>query len=376
MPYTLTSDAVLLPDGEPTRGAVHVDGMQIVASAANETVLHLDEHIIAPGFVDLQVNGGGDVLFNDSPTPDAVRTIVSAHTRFGTTTLLPTFMTGPVADMSRAAAAVAKLMTSPTSGVGGIHFEGPAFSPLKLGIHDPRHRLDHFPLETLIEGLPTLVTLAPEVAGSTCIRALCAHGVRVSAGHSNATAAAARDAIEAGVSLATHLFNAMSQFGSREPGVTGTFLARDDAWVDFICDGQHVDFASLKVAARAKPRGKCLLVTDAMPPLGGQQTSFGLGEMAAEARDGACWLPNGTLAGSVLDLATAVRNCINHLGVTPGDALRMASTWPAQFMGFDDRGEITPGRRADLVVLTPNFEVRAVVRAGAPVHDPDGLIRQ
>ena len=373
MPYTLRSDAVLMPHGEPSRASVHIDGAHIAAGPGSSPI-DLGDHIIAPGFVDLQVNGGGDVLFNDEPTVASIEAIVAAHTRYGTTTLLPTFMTGPIDGMHRAAEAAAQLARSPTSGVGGVHFEGPVFSPNKLGIHDSRYRKDKFPTETLVAGLPTLVTLAPEIAGPGGVRELTERGVKVAVGHSDATAAETAGAIDAGATLATHLFNAMSQFGSRQPGVTGTFMSRDDAWVDFICDGQHVDFASLRVATRAKPRGQCLLVTDAMPPLGGERRAFALGNRRATAENGACWLEDGTLAGSALDLASAVHNCVSHLGISAGDALRMASTWPARYMGLADRGEIAPGRRADLTILSPALEVQAVIRAGSVVHDPSSLL--
>lgn len=376
MPLTFNSDYMLHPDGDPGPGCLTVDNATITAVGAvseQRGAINLGNHILAPGFVDLQVNGGGDQLFNEHPDPEGLRIIADAHARLGTTTLLPTFMTGPAEAMRQAAAAAATLAAGQASGIAGIHFEGPVFSAEKLGIHNPDHRRDSFPDNVLIDGLPTIVTLAPEIAGERAIRRLTARGVRVAIGHSNARAAQSFDAINAGASLATHLFNAMSQFGSREPGVTGAFLARDDVYVDFICDGLHVDFASLKVVTRAKPRGKCLLITDAMPPLGGLSAHFALGNLHAVARDGACWLADGTLAGSASSMATAVRNCVEHLDVGIGDALRMASTWPARYMGFTDRGDIAPGQRADLLVLSQSFEVCAVMRAGRPVYDPDGM---
>ncbi len=362
--YTLTNACVLLADAELVPGVVPIAGDRIGASAdgPNVDLRHLN---VAPGFVDLQVNGGGNRLFNDTPDETTLGVIVEAHARFGTTSLLPVFMTGPQSGMRAAIGAVARYRRSGRPGIEGIHFEGPLFSPEKLGIHTPLHRSDDFPLSLLREEVPTLITFAPEVASARQLAQLHKPGVRLACGHSNATAREADNAINAGVLLATHLFNAMSQLGSREPGVTGAYLANDNAWVNFICDGHHVDYRSLRVAWRAKPTGRAFLVTDAMPPVGGEPRDFQLGDSAIKVDNGCCRDAAGVLAGSALDMASAVRNCVTYLGVPLAEALRMASTYPARYFGIDNEvGAIAPGLRANLVIFDDDVNVQGIVRDG------------
>jgi N-acetylglucosamine-6-phosphate deacetylase len=310
---------------------------------------------LAPGFVDLQVNGGGDVLFNDSPTPETIATMAAAHRRFGTTSLLPTLITDHPDKMARALESVATAMTR-TPGVLGVHLEGPFLSVAKAGVHDVRFirrpTADDFRLLTAPRGGVLLVTLAPEEVQTDDIRRLAAAGARVALGHSMATYAQTRSAMAEGLRGFTHLFNAMRPMESREPGPIAAALECPDAWYGLIVDGMHVDPAMLRLALRG--RGRPVLVTDAMPPVGGRQPSFRLYGEEIVVRDGCCRRRDGTLAGAMLDMATAVRNCVRLLGVDLTDALRFASANPAHALGLGDQlGRLAPGLRADLVAFEP-----------------------
>jgi N-acetylglucosamine-6-phosphate deacetylase len=308
---------------------------------------------LAPGFIDLQVNGGGDVLFNDAPTPQTIRKIVAAHRRFGTTALLPTLISDSPAKMNSAVAAVEEL-SDIEPGVLGIHLEGPFLSPEKAGVHAPRHlrrpTADDLDLITARRRGVTLVTLAPEQVPPDFIGKLTRAGVRVALGHSMATYEQTREAIAAGATGFTHLFNAMRGLESREPGPIAAALDCADVWYGLIVDGVHVAPAMLRLALRG--RGRPILVTDAMPPVGGTRATFALNGDKISVRDGRCAREDGRLAGSCLDMASAVRNCVRLLGASLTEALRFASNHPAEFLGLGTKlGRIAPGLRADLVAI-------------------------
>ena len=308
---------------------------------------------LAPGFIDLQVNGGGDVLFNDAPTPQTIRQIAAAHRRFGTTALLPTLISDSPARMKAAVAAVDEL-SAVEPGVLGIHLEGPFLSPEKTGVHAPgqirQPTANDLDLITAPRRGVTLVTLAPEQVSPDFIGKLTKAGVRVALGHSMATYEQTREAIAAGLTGFTHLFNAMRGLDSREPGPIAAALESADVWYGLIVDGAHVAPAMLRLALRGY--GRPILVTDAMPPVGGTHATFTLNGDKISVRDGRCTRQDGRLAGSCLDMASAVRNCVRLLGVSLTDALRFASTHPAEFLGLDTKlGRIAPGLRADLVAI-------------------------
>jgi N-acetylglucosamine-6-phosphate deacetylase len=329
---------------------------------------------LAPGFIDSQVNGGGDVLFNDEPTSEGITTIVKAHRRFGTTSLLPTFISDTRDKMQQALDAVQALV-GVEPGVLGIHFEGPFLSPDKAGVHDPRFihspgRADVEMLASLRRGV-TLVTLAPERVPPGFVAQLASAGVRVSLGHSMATYAQTRVALSEGLTGFTHLFNAMRPLASREPGPIAAALEEPGTWFGMIVDSEHVAPAMLRLALRAV--GHPMLVTDAMPPVGGSRSSFTLYGREITARGGRCTTQDGTLAGALLDMASAVRNSVRLLGVPLTDALRLASAAPAGFLGVEDRlGHIAPGYRADMVALDPcEIRVLATWVAGEEMVNPE-----
>jgi N-acetylglucosamine-6-phosphate deacetylase len=312
---------------------------------------------LAPGFIDVQVNGGGDVLFNDEPTPEGISKIVAAHRRFGTTAMLPTLITTRDGTMRHARDAIEEAMRG-EPGVLGIHFEGPFLSPGKPGVHDPDLiRPPDFWHRDLITGLPgavTLVTLAPEILPDGFMRAMVANGIRIALGHSMATYDETRAALSEGVTGFTHLFNAMRPMSAREPGPAGAALETPGCWYGLIVDGFHVAPAMLRLALHGK--GTPMLVTDAMPCVGGQSSDFTLSGRKIHTRDGRCTTDDGTLAGSAIDMATALRNCVKLLGMALPDAIRLASRTPAEFLGLGDSlGRIAPGYRADLVAFDPAY---------------------
>jgi N-acetylglucosamine-6-phosphate deacetylase len=310
---------------------------------------------LAPGFIDLQVNGGGDVLFNDVPTPEGVRAIAAAHRRFGTTALLPTLISDTAAKMEAALAAAEELIDVEPS-VLGIHLEGPFLSAEKPGVHALRQLREpsagDAALLTESRRGAVLVTLAPERVPSGFVRRLASAGVRVSLGHSMATYAQTRAAMQEGMTGFTHLFNAMRPLASREPGPIAAALESPEASFGMIVDGVHVDPVMLRLALRGA--GRPMLVTDAMPPVGGAHQTFSLDGEDIIVKDATCMRGDGTLAGSALDMASAVRHCVRLLGVPLEEALRFASLHPARFLGLDNRlGRLAPGCRADMVAIDP-----------------------
>ncbi|KAA0579523.1 N-acetylglucosamine-6-phosphate deacetylase [Azospirillum sp. B21] len=323
--------------------------------------------LLAPGFIDIQVNGGGGVLFNERPTPEATLAIAAAHRRFGTTGLLPTIITDTPECHRAAAEAAVTAVAQPGSGVLGIHFEGPFISPQRVGAHDPRfvRAPDGADLD-FIGGLPArmpggrvLLTLAPECVEDAALSQLMAAGVILSVGHTMASAERVVAAFDLGVRGVTHLYNAMPGIANRQPGPAGAALADRRPWCGLIADGHHVHPLMMRAALTARPRGRMMLVTDAMPPTGTDADRFELNGRTIYRRDGRLVLADGTLAGADLDMATAVRNAVTLIGLPLEESLRMASLYPAEFLGMaGERGRIAPGWRADLVLLRPDLTVR------------------
>ena len=344
------------------------------AQSAGATQFDLQGRRLVPGFIDIQVNGGGGVLFNDSPTADALRSIGEAHSRFGTTGFLPTLISDDDSVMRAAVDAVRRARREGVPGVLGLHLEGPCLNPTRCGAHDARkfREIDEEAFELLTSlgrGAVTLVTLAPEMTSTKVIERLCSAGVIVFAGHSEADYEQCRRAVDAGLSGFTHLFNAMPSMMGRAPGMVGAALDLDDAAISVIADGHHLHPASLRVALAAKKPGKAILVTDAMPSVGSKLTEFRLGGERVELKDGALRNERGSLAGSHLNMLDAVRNAVALTGVHWAEAVRMASTYPACTIGgADRRGYIGPGYHADLLELNPDMTLYRIWRAGVPVE--------
>ena len=360
-----TGQAVLIENGRIADVVAESDAR---ARAARQH--DLGGHMLVPGFIDTQVNGGGGALFNDTPDVETIRCVARAHRRFGTTGLLPTLISDDVEVMRAAIAAVDEAIAQGVLGVLGIHLEGPYLAATRKGVHDAtKFRVPdaaEIELAASLHQGKTLLTLAPECVSAQTLRDFVTRGVVLAAGHTAATFAQTRSALDAGVRGFTHLYNAMTPLTGREPGVVGAALADRDSWCGVIVDGHHVHPAALRVALAAKPRGKIFLVTDAMPPVGSASPSFRISGEIATARDGLLTTPGGTLAGSVLDMAQAVRNTVAWLDVPLDEALRMASTYPADFIGLGaSHGRIAPGYTADLVALDEKLQVRATWIGGA-----------
>ena len=323
----------------------------------------LADGLLLPGFIDLQVNGGGGVLFNDAPSVESIRAIGAAHRRFGTTAFLPTLISADLDIVARAIAAVRGAIAAGVPGVLGIHIEGPFLNAARKGVHDPAKLRELDPsalgLLTSLHGGRTLVTLAPEMTTPQLIQQLVAAGVVVSAGHTNASYAEIRTALAHGLSGFTHLFNAMSQLTGREPGTVGAALDDQRSWCGIIVDGEHTDPVVLRIALHCKPHDRFLLVTDAMPSVGTNQAFFELQGRKISVRGQTCVDEDGRLAGSNLDMASCVRNTVAMLGVPLPQAVRMASQIPAEFIGVArEYGRIAAGQRANLVLTDDDLAVR------------------
>ena len=367
MATTFHNGRVLI-DGQMTEGvAVTIEGDRItrlgpIRGAPDGERIDLDGRMLTPGFVDTQVNGGGGVLFNDCPTVDCLAAIGEAHRAFGTTGFMPTLISDDLSVIDTAITAVEDAIAQGVPGVLGIHIEGPYLNENRKGVHDASkfRTLDPDAIARLtrLKGGRTLVTLAPEMTTPEMIRRLVAAGAVVAAGHTDATYAETRAGLDAGMTGFTHLFNAMSPLVNRAPGAVGAALEDIHAWCGLIVDGHHVDPVVLKLALRCRPLNRFMLVTDAMPSVGCTRDHFILQGRRIEVRDGICLDPQGTLAGSDLNMATAVRNARDLLNLDIADAIQMASAWPAEFLGLAEaRGSIREGLSADLLILDDAVKV-------------------
>ncbi|NPD16011.1 N-acetylglucosamine-6-phosphate deacetylase [Xinfangfangia sp. D13-10-4-6] len=333
---------------------------------------------VAPGLIDLQVNGGGGVLFNNDPTPEGIAAICAAHARFGTTATMVTLITDRPEVTQAAISAGAASRSAP--GFLGLHLEGPHLSLARKGTHDPAliRPMDCEDQAVLIMAaaeLPRLiVTLAPESTTPAQVEDLTAAGICVSLGHSDCDWQTAREWIAAGARMVTHLYNAMSQLGHRAPGLVGAGLDSPQIWAGLIADGFHVADASLRVAIAARAGqadGGIFLVSDAMSTIGSDQTGFMLNGRQIFRQGGRLTLQDGTLAGADIALIDAVRYCYQQLGLPLEQSLRLASAHPAAAMGLSDRGHLRPGARADFISLNDRLQPKGTWISGKPiVADP------
>ncbi|MBD1388170.1 N-acetylglucosamine-6-phosphate deacetylase [Neiella sp. HB171785] len=349
---------------------------EIQPRATIDAAMTFVDGLVVPGFIDVQVNGGGGVMFNQTPTASAINRIGQAHAQFGTTGLLPTVITDDIEVMTQAADAVSQAIAEGQHNVLGIHFEGPHLSVARKGVHAEHHirplterEFDQFIRQDLGK---VVVTLAPENVSTEQIARLTQHGVLVCLGHSNASFKQVQAAIAAGARGFTHLFNAMSPLQSREPGMVGAALLDNHTWCGLIVDGHHVHPATLQLAIAAKAAGKMMLVTDAMPPVGDSKPSFSLYGQEIIRTEDRLNAKTGELAGSVLDMAAAVRNTVSQLGLPLVDALKMASRYPAEFaLLADEVGSLGAGKRANFVVLDAALMVQQTWLAGECIYHRD-----
>lgn len=352
---------------------VHVRDGKIVNLARGGPPGAKLDGLLAPGLVDVQVNGGGGVLFNDAPTTETLRTMAAAHAQFGVTGIMATLISDARGKIAAAIEAVTGGIAEGIPGLVGLHLEGPWLSTPKRGVHPEKflRRLDPDDMKLLAQkrSFPIMTTLSPEQASPADVKALTEAGLIVCVGHTAASAEEVEGLLAAGAAGFTHLFNAMPALEGRKPGPVGVALASRKVWAGLILDGIHVHPLSARVAFGAKTARKLILVSDAMATVGAREHSMALFGERIEVKDGALRTPEGTLAGAHLDLSMAARNAVSMLGATTEEALRMTSLTPAEFLHIDhQRGRIAIGGRADMVLFGPDLDVRSVWRAGEQVR--------
>ena len=366
MGTALVNGRVLIGNEVRNDCCVVIDGGRIDEICASPPVgadvIDLGGEFLLPGFIDVQVNGGGGRLFNDDPSVETIAVIAAAHRRFGTTGLLPTLISDDFSVIERGIAAVDEAIAAGVPGVLGIHIEGPFLSNARRGIHlaSMLQRFEDRFVELLSSARNgrTLVTVAPECATPAQIGRLVQAGVIVSAGHSDADYETVRAALDAGMTGFTHLFNGMSQLTNREPGMVGAALEDRTTFAGVIVDGHHIHPASLRVAINAKGIDKLMLVTDAMPTVGADEQEFMLQGRAIQLEGDRLVSADGVLAGSTLTMASAVANAIEQGRIGLSAAVEMASSSPAHFLGLGDQiGAIRAGFRADLIAMRDDFTV-------------------
>ncbi|OLT38700.1 N-acetylglucosamine-6-phosphate deacetylase [Saccharomonospora sp. CUA-673] len=367
----LSGGRVALPSGVVDDGWVAVAGETIVAAGTATPPagprVDLGGQLVVPGFVDTHCHGGGGASFSTTDPTDAVRA-VHAHRRHGTTTMLASLVSEPVPTLASQVAALAELVTDGL--LAGIHLEGPFLAESRCGAHDPAVLREPDPgaVSTLLDAGPVrMVTLAPELPGGVkAVRQIAEAGVLAAVGHSDARRDDLRAALDAGATVATHLFNGMRPLHHREPGVVGTLLDDERVTVELISDLVHVHPDVLHLAATHAGRGRTTLITDAMAATGGPDGRYTLGALDVDVRGGVATLPgSGALAGSTLTMDAAFRNVVHSVGLDIDDAIHATSRRPAELLGVDDRvGRIEAGLRADLVVLDDQLRTRRVMHAG------------
>lgn len=364
-------DHALIIDGGQVTGIVPMRGV-----APGQATRKAGGAMIVPGFLDLQVNGGGGVMFDGECGVEGLSTICRAHAKFGTAGLLPTLITDTREATGKAIAAGIEAARSRMPGFLGLHLEGPHLSLARKGAHDPSliRPMEADDLGALIEArrhLPVLmVTLAPESVTQEQVRTLAEAGVYVSLGHTDTGCRTALAYAKAGARLVTHLFNAMSPLGHREPGLVGAALESGTLWTGLIADGIHVDPVAMRAALKAKTGpARIFAVTDAMSTIGTDMKSFTLNGRTIERRDGRLTLADGTLAGADIDMTSTVANLHRQVGLPLEEALRMASLYPAQAVKLEKtKGRLGAGMDADFVELTEELSVAVTWIGGNVVH--------
>ena len=366
--------SVLTPDGLSPQPLL-MQGTRIAAlgpdaqSAPAETEIDLGGDLLVPGFIDIQVNGGGGVLFNDETTVDGIARIAAAHRKFGSTGILPTLISDTHEKVAAALDAVDAAIAADVPGILGIHVEGPFISPARHGIHreDRLSTLNAAMVELLSRPRQgkLLLTVAPEIVPPETISQLAKAGVIVALGHSDADWATVRAALDAGATGFTHIYNAMSQLTNRAPGMVGAALEDESAYAGIIVDGHHIHPASFCVAVRAKGVERLILVTDAMPSVGSDAPDFLLQGRLIHRKGDVLTSDDGVLAGSTLDMLSAVRNAMAQANLSLAQAVTMATTSPAAFMGLPSPA-LAPGHAATMLRLSPDLSLKAVWINGQP----------
>ncbi|USA01788.1 N-acetylglucosamine-6-phosphate deacetylase [Streptomyces lydicamycinicus] len=389
-PRTILAGArIARPSGVVERGRIAVEGGRIgdvhsrdldLAEGAAGSVVDLSGHLIVPGFIDMHVHGGGGGSFS-SADPEECMTVVETHRRHGTTSMLASTVTGELTDLARQAAVLAELVQQ--GELAGIHFEGPFISPDRCGAHQPGLLRDPDPADVrklldAAHGTASMMTVAPELPGGLAsVRLLADAGVIAAIGHTDSSYDATREAIDAGATVATHLFNAMPALGHRAPGPVAALLEDERITVELINDGTHLHPAVLQLAVREAEDGRVAFITDAMGAAGMNDGRYPLGPMQVEVKDGVARISEGptagSIAGSTLTLDRAFQRAVTVDGLTVDQAVQALSATPARLLGIDDRtGALQTGKDADLVVLDAAYDVVGVMRRGEWLVRPPG----
>ncbi|MFE1957165.1 N-acetylglucosamine-6-phosphate deacetylase [Streptomyces sp. NPDC059479] len=372
----LAGARVVLPTGTVEGGRVIVEGRRIVGAAPDDAaVLDLSGHWLVPGFVDMHNHGGGGASFTGGSVDD-VLTGIRTHREHGTTTLVASTVTGEMDFLAQRASILSELVEQ--GDLAGIHFEGPFISPCRKGAHSEELLRDPDPAEVrklldAARGTARMVTLATELPGGIdSVRLLAEHGVIAAIGHTDATYEQTVEAIDAGATVATHLFNAMPPLGHRTPGPIAALLEDERVTVELINDGTHLHPAALELAFHRAGGGRVAFITDAMDAAGFGDGLYQLGPLAVDVKDGVARLvEGGSIAGSTLTLDTAFKRAATVDRLPVDEIVQAISANPAKLLGVDDRvGSLEPGKDADLVVLDAGFSVKGVLYKGDWVVDP------
>jgi len=358
--------------------ALLVDGKSIVDivdknnTPDNFNKIELDQGILAPGFIDLQVNGGGGVLFNNSPNKESLNTIIKAHQFFGTTSVMPTVISDSLEVLEQCIKTVTEEIKN-NSSLLGIHIEGPFFNTKYRGVHQKQYistiNSDYLNLFESLKGFPVMLTLAPECISSQQLKHLTSLGIKTLAGHSDASYDKLDDAIKNGLDGFTHLFNAMGQISAREPGVVGSALHFENTFASIIVDLHHVHPSLIQLAYQLKPTGKLFFISDSMATINHGKPSFELYDEVVNELDGRLVNSEGKLAGSSITQIDAVKNAYQKCNIPLNQALAMASRYPAEYLGIANHlGSLKPGYRADLVHFDSNFKVRNAWVSGKQIN--------
>ena len=372
--YALTNGKVYTGNDVLVDHSVIINGTEIEAICLTSELpkdielKDLEGAILSPGFIDLQLNGCGGVMLNDEITAQTMQIMHEANLKSGCTSFLPTLITSSDEDMRASIEAAREYHNKYQNQSLGLHLEGPYLNVMKKGIHSVDHirHSDSDMIQLMCDNADLIakVTLAPEQNDPEHIERLCKAGIVVSIGHTNATYAEARQGFESGITFATHLFNAMTPMVGREPGVVGAIYDTPDVYAGIIADGFHVDYANIRIAHKIK-KEKLVLVTDATAPAGADMEYFIFVGKKVYYKDGKCVDENGTLGGSALTMIEAVQNTVEHVGIALDEALRMATLYPAQAMGLDNKlGRIKKGMVANLAIFDRDFNVKATVVNG------------